>query len=74
MTKKWQNWVEQCESCGSNTQVLTFSAYANWAYDGDLVRCTECYCLGHIDCDSESCAWIEWPDDICAKCYRNIAL
>ena len=85
MPKQWVDWSEQCEHCGSDTQVLTYSKEDDCAFDGDLVRCRECYCLGHIDVDDgiysdaeddefSGCAYASWPDDACAKCYRDYGL
>lgn len=38
---------------------------------GDLIRCTRCYCLGHVQFDTWG-AYGEWQRDPCAKCYRDI--
>lgn len=41
------------------------------ACDLDMARCRSCYCQGRIMRDYWG-SYVEWPGDMCAKCYRDL--
>jgi transcription elongation factor Elf1 len=48
--KFWKSTDFQCPECGSSAEVNT-SAVADFYYDGDELKCTECDATGQISVD-----------------------
>lgn len=67
--KSWREFHECCPTCLGYTAVYT----AGKPTAGDLAFCRSCYCQGVIARDPWG-LYIEWPDDMCAKCYRRLDL
>ena len=64
MSEFWKGltWAS-CFSCGSNAvSVRTTVVRADWAYDGDRLRCEECGARGWISADVDS-ATDEWDEE-----------
>ena len=63
MPEQWREWYDECNECGSESEVLTKAPTG--AYDGDEVRCTECGNTGCISADEDGCCtvWHEKSDD-----------
>jgi len=63
MANIWKYFSEQCDFCGSDSEILTEEHLEEgWGYDGDDIRCTECGAKGYwsVDCDGNPyCNWIE---------------
>ena len=60
MTKIWRYHPDQCDVCGSDTEILTAESLPEGhGYDGDNLRCEE----GHIGswnvCDEDE-AYADW--------------
>jgi len=73
--KQWIDWDDEDCDCGGSLQVLTSVMQDEFsspiAHQGDLVRCRECYCLGWIEIDEHDWPEVQWPMDMCAKCWRE---
>lgn len=69
---------EKCEGCDAPVEVKN-NRFVAWrgtlplchVLEGDIVRCTKCQCQGHVAID-EIGAYVLWPDDVCAACYRDM--
>lgn len=67
--KTWRPLHGDCESCGSDIEVLTDSHKDFCACDGDDVRCVDCRCPGNVSCDAdEDGLGIAWHDEPGCEC------
>ena len=64
MKKTWKYHPEQCELCGSDSEIFTDEDMPEgYGYDGDNMRCTECGCLGSWSVCDEDDAFCNWDHD-----------
>lgn len=70
MQKQWKRWFEVCDNCGAASRVYTAATAPCIAQEGDFGRCTRCYCTGIVQKDHWG-YYLEWSQDMCAKCYRD---
>lgn len=62
--KIWKYHPEQCEFCGSDSEIYTDEDLpAGWGYDCDEMRCTECGALGKWNVYDENDAWASWYEE-----------
>jgi hypothetical protein len=58
MPKIWKPWNEQCDICGSETEILTDESYDDgYACDSDEVRCVYCGAIGQFSVYDEGDAY-----------------
>ena len=57
--KHWRHWHDECPECGAAVEVFTVSEFC--AYDGDVVKCTECTQTGWVSAD-ETGVETEWNE------------
>lgn len=59
----WKYFPEQCDNCGSDTEIFTTGTEEGYGYDGDPVRCTECGAAGYWSGgDDEAGFYVNWVD------------
>ena len=63
MAKHWQEWGEDCPSCGGTSEILTISAEPHMGYDQDDARCMECHCPGMLSVMDTDQACVVWDID-----------
>ena len=63
MAKIWKPWPDQCDNCGSDTEIFTEESLEDgYAYDGDEVRCVECGAVGQWSVYDEDEAYTVFHD------------
>lgn len=65
--KRWRAFHECCPGCLGHTVTYT----EREPVKGDMAFCRSCQCQGVVDRDPWG-LYIEWPEDLCAKCHRRI--
>ncbi len=77
MPKKWKYHPDQCDRCGSDSEIYTDAELEEgYGYDSDPMRCVECGAVGQWVVYSEDEAYSNWDIEqpkkaSCPYCHAN---